>query len=187
VPNSPLPRLLLALAAGGAFFLAFSCAAHRPVEYSEKRVLSGENLVGKPVPAFTAVTTDRKTVSPAQARGKVLLIQLWGVNCASCLEEMAFFNSTLYPKYRARGLEIWGVNADQIDREEVLRGMVRVEAQADYPILVDPSGDVTRLFASWFIPVTAIVDRQGIVQYYKVGFGRDDREKVRSRIESLLP
>ncbi len=181
--------LLVALTAGGSLSLS-ACATRPcspPVEFSETQPPPGDGMVGNAVPAFSALTISGDRVDPASCRGKVLLIQLWGVNCASCLEEMAFFESDIYPRYRDRGLVIWGVNADQIARDSVVAGMARVKASASYPVVVDPDGAVTRIFTTWFIPVTVLVDTRGIVQYYKVGFNQADRDVVRARVESLLP
>jgi len=187
VPFPFFRRSLPALLAGGAFLVA-SCGATRTIEVPAGHISpEGLDLVGRPVPSFSAVTLDGATLSPDQARGKVLIIQLWGVNCGSCLEEMAFFDSSLYPSLKGKGLEIWGVNADQVNEKILRPEMDRVKAKAGYPLLADPKGKVSGLFTTWFIPVTVIVDTQGIVKYYKVGFSPADQEKVRAQVESLLP
>jgi peroxiredoxin len=157
------------------------------VEYSEGSPPPGDGMVGFPVPPFAALASDGRRIDTNSCRGKVLLIQLWGVNCSSCLEEMSFLEADIYPRYRDRGLVIWGVNADQIGRDAMVAGLARIKASASYPLVVDPVGEITRLFTTWFIPVTVLVDTRGVVQYYKIGFNQADRETVRSRIESLLP
>ena len=55
-----------------------------------------------------------------------------------------------------------------------------------YPLLVDPELEITKIFTSWFIPVTVIVDSKGIVQYYKIGFNGSDSGKIRGMLGELL-
>src|SRR5512138_2751296 len=125
-------------------------------------------------------------VQPGLERGKLLLVQLWGVNCSSCLVEMAFLEE-LYREYRDRGLVIWGVNAEQLGPEAIRRGLERKGVRVSYPVLTDPDLAVTNLFTEMFIPVLAMVDSGGVVRFHKVGFNPSDREKVRRKVEELLP
>lgn len=189
--TSASTRLLLAFLAGGALLSLPRGVLAAPVEIKEeaKEKAPGVELdmVGRPVPPFTLLDRDGKGHSPEEAKGKVLLIQLWGVNCGSCLEEMAYFDSSLYPALKEKGFLLWGVNADQRPWSELTHEMERVKAKAAYPLLADPDGAVTALFTTWFIPVTVIVDTRGVVQYYKVGFSQADQHEVRKKIESLLP
>jgi hypothetical protein len=55
-----------------------------------------------------------------------------------------------------------------------------------FPLLTDEDMSITKIFTSWFIPVTVIVDREGIVQYYKIGFNNSDEEVIRGVIGELL-
>ncbi len=174
------------VALAGAVLLA-SCAAIRPpVEVPESDGVGAEGLLGRPVPPFTAWTLEGRAVSPAQERGKLLLVQLWGVNCSSCLVEMRFLEE-LYREYQGRGLVIWGVNAEQLGPEQIRKGLERKQVSVSYPVLSDPDLKVTATFTELFIPVLAMVDTRGVVQYYKVGFNPADRDKVRKRVEELLP
>ncbi|GBE15694.1 thiol-disulfide oxidoreductase ResA [bacterium BMS3Abin14] len=148
-------------------------------------IVIGEDPVGKPLKNFSGVTVDGKKVSSTDMRGKVLLIELWGLNCGSCIEEMKALES-IYHDFRDRGLVIFSVNTEQLDSGEIREGLRLKQLSISYPLLVDPDLEITRIFTSWFIPVTVIVDRGGIVQYYKIGFNDSDSGKVRRMLGKLL-
>ncbi|UCF31770.1 MAG: hypothetical protein JSV26_05020, partial [bacterium] len=55
-----------------------------------------------------------------------------------------------------------------------------------FPLILDDGLEITRIFTSWFIPVTVIVDREGIVQYYKIGFKSKDTDIIKKVVGDLL-
>lgn len=145
----------------------------------------GKDPVGQYLIDFDGVTVDGEKVSSEDMRGKVLLIDLWGVNCGSCLDEMKVLEP-IYQEFKEQGLEIWAVNSEQLDSEEIHQGLKQKGLSVSYPLLVDKDLSITRIFTSWFIPVTVIVDRNGTVQYYKIGFSSSDEKKIRRVIGELL-
>ena len=145
----------------------------------------GKSPVGQPLIDFEGVTVDGTEVSSENMRGKVLLIDLWGVNCGSCLDEMKVLEP-IYQEFKDKGLEIWAVNSEQIGADEVREGLEGKGLSVSYPLLLDKGLTITRIFTSWFIPVTVIVDRTGSVQYYKIGFNSSDEEKIRGVLGELL-
>lgn len=160
-----------------------------PVEEIKRKemakIVIGEDPVGKPLKDFSGVTVDGQNVSSTDMRGKVLLIDLWSVNCGSCLDEMKALEG-IYHDFRDLGLVVWAVNTEQHDGEEIRGGLQLKQMSISYTLLVDPELEITRIFTSWFIPVTVIVDRKGIVQYYKIGFSDSDSAEVRGILGELL-
>jgi len=141
--------------------------------------------VGKPVTDFEGMTTNGLKVSTESMRGKVLLIDLWGINCGSCLDELKALEP-LYQSLKEKKFEIWAVNTEQKNKEEINKSLQKHQISVTFPVLVDQEMTITRMFTSWFIPVTVIVDRAGIVQYYKVGFNNSDLEKIQGVLGELL-
>jgi len=166
-------------------FLGTACAgtgAILPRETEETRV---EGYVGLPVAVFQARTTSGGQVSSKDFNGKVLLIDLWGLNCVSCLYEMRALEG-LYEDYRDKGLVIWALNTEMIGAREILEGLRSRDVDVSYDLLMDPDLEITKKFTSWFIPVTVIVDSDGVVQYYKVGFKEADIKAIRAKVGVLL-
>lgn len=147
--------------------------------------LIGYDPVGKPLQDFETITVTGRKVAAREVRGRVLLIDLWGISCWSCLEEM----KALGPVYRdlsGKGLEVWAVNTDNMEAEEILGRLEKIGIQVSFPVLLDPDGRITGLFTSRFVPVTVIVDRNGIVRFYKVGFKESDMGIITETLLELL-
>jgi len=164
---------------------AVSCAGADVVKPKETKDSATNGYVGKPVAAFDAVTTAGKTLSSIDHGAKVLIVDLWGLSCASCLDEMRALEP-IYSEFRDRGLQIWAVNTEDIDAQEIQKGLRMRDFDLSYDIIPDPGLKITKLFTSWFIPVTIIVDSSGMVQYYKVGFNEADAEIIKAKVGALL-
>lgn len=153
-----------------------------PRETEETRI---EGYVGLPVAAFEAETTSGQKVSSKDFNGRVLVLGLWGLNCVSCLEEMKALEG-IYRDYRDEGLVVWALNTEMIGPREITEGLKARGIEVSYDLLIDPDLAITKNFTSWFIPVTVIVDSNGLVQYYKVGFKDIDAEVIRTKVGVLL-
>jgi len=160
----------------------FGADITKPKETTESTT---NGYVGKPVAAFEAVTVKGAPVSSSAHGAKALVISLWGLNCGSCLDEMRVLEP-FYKEFKDQGLKIWAVNTEDIGKKEIEEGLRRKGVEVSYDLIPDPGLKVTKNFTSWFIPVTLIVDSEGIVQYYKVGFNEADFEKVKAKVGALL-
>jgi cytochrome c biogenesis protein CcmG/thiol:disulfide interchange protein DsbE len=166
-------------------FAASSCIGADVVIPKETKESSLNGDVGKPVSAFKAVTTNGESLSSSEHGAKVLIISLWGLNCGSCLDEMKALEP-IYREYKDQGLKIWAINTEDIGAREIKNGLAARNMELSYDILPDPGLEISKNFTSWFIPVTVIVDSEGIVQYYKIGFNESDAEKIKAKVGALL-
>ena len=166
-------------------FTSGACLGADVVKPKETAESPSNGFVGQPVAAFNALTTEGVSLSSDSHGAKALIITLWGLSCASCLNEMKALEP-LYREYRDQGLKIWAINTEDIDAREIEKGLRIREFELTYDVIPDPGLRITKLFTSWFIPVTVIVDRTGIVQYYKIGFNKADAEKIKAKVGALL-
>ena len=83
-------------------------------EYRKKADPMSE-LVGEVVPDFSATALDGKPISLQQYRGKVILLDFWGIWCGFCLAEMPNVKR-VYDTYKDQGFDIIGVNLDTDER-----------------------------------------------------------------------
>ena len=74
-------------------------------------------LWGKPVPDFSATDLDGNPISLQDYRGKVVLIDFWGVWCGPCIGEMPNVKK-VYDTYKDQGFDIIGVTLDS-DKTEL--------------------------------------------------------------------
>ena len=64
-------------------------------------------------PEYQVTALDGQTVSLADYRGKVILINLWATWCEPCIEEMPLLED-LYQKFSQTDFEIIGVSIDAV-------------------------------------------------------------------------
>ena len=79
-------------------------------------------LWGKLVSDFSATDLDRNPISLQQYRGKVVLLDFWGVWCGFCIDEMPNLKR-LYDTYKDQGFDIIGVSLN--DEESALRDYIK--------------------------------------------------------------
>jgi cytochrome c biogenesis protein CcmG/thiol:disulfide interchange protein DsbE len=166
-------------------FTSGACLGADIIKPKETTESPSNGYVGQPVAAFNAVTVNGVSLSSASHGAKALIITLWGLNCASCLDEMKALEP-VYQTFRDRGLKIWAINTEDITAREIKKGLRIREFELTYDLISDPGLKITKFFTNWFIPVTLIVDSEGIVQYYKVGFNEADAEKIKAKVGALL-
>ena len=79
-------------------------------------------LWGKLVTDFSATDLDGNPISLQQYRGKVVLLDFWGVWCGFCIDEMPNLKR-LHDTYKDQGFDIIGVSLD--DKEPALRDYIK--------------------------------------------------------------
>jgi len=110
-------------------------------------------------PAFTLQSADGRTVSLAQFKGDVVMINFWASWCGPCRQEMPLLDD-IYKQYKDMGFTLLGVNVepDAHDANAWLK-----KTPVSYPILYDPKSRVSQLYRVQAMPATVIVDRNGVV------------------------
>ncbi len=137
-------------------------------------------LIGKPAPAFTLTRLDdpATTVSLADLRGKVWMLNVWASWCGPCREE----HPVLVAFARKGRLPIYGLNyKDERDTATAWLASVGNPYQAS---LFDGEGRVGIDFGVYGVPETFIIDRSGTVRMKHVGVLTPD--VIANEIEPLL-
>lgn len=121
---------------------------------------------GQPAPAFALTDMKGGTVSvPEDMRGKVVAVRFWSESCKSCAAEMPKIEK-IYKKYADKGLIILAVNIGQ-DKGTVEKFVK--EADISYPVLLDPGKKITKRYGVTGVPVTFMLDRNGVIRQKIVG------------------
>ena len=115
---------------------------------------------------FALETVDGTEVSLSEYRGNVVLINFWATWCPPCRAEIP----DLEAAYRTRqddGFVVLGVNVEE-PREAVAPF---VEAMGmSYPVLLDKGGQVMKMYRAPGLPISLILDRDGVIRVRHVGF-----------------
>ena len=105
-------------------------------------------------------------VSLLAYRGSVVLINFWATWCQPCTDEIPDLEAA-YEARQEDGFVVLGVNHEQLPAE--IEPFVTA-LQVTYPILVDESGRVLRLYRGVGLPMSVIVDREGVIRVRHVGY-----------------
>jgi cytochrome c biogenesis protein CcmG/thiol:disulfide interchange protein DsbE len=140
--------------------------------------------VGKPAPAYSAVTLDGDSVSLVAQRGKVVLLNIWATWCHPCRDELPVLQR-LYEQNAPRGLEIVGVSVDSRGEERKVRDFAR-SFGLTYPVWHDPDERVSALFLAPGVPASYLIDRTGVLRWRHVGPVRDGDPALRQALEQAL-
>ena len=139
---------------------------------------------GHLAPDFALKTLDGKTVRLSELRGKkVVLVNFWATWCPPCRSEMPTMQQ-IYTEYKGKGFEILAINIERDSKEEILEFMK--ELRLTFPVLLDSDMKVTRMYRLIGLPVSMLIDRQGIIRSKTIGYHDWTDKESRKRVENLL-
>ena len=112
-------------------------------------------------PEFHAVDlATRDSVSLADYRGSVTLVNIWATWCLPCREEMPSMQK-LYDSLGTRGFRIAAISIDEGSPEDVTAFAQKLGLTFDS--LPDRSGSVERLYQTTGVPESFLLDRRGVL------------------------
>ncbi|MFI4935320.1 MAG: TlpA family protein disulfide reductase [Caulobacterales bacterium] len=126
------------------------------------RVSSGAS-VGAAAPPFTLTTLDRRTVSSADLRGSVIVLNYWATWCAPCRVEMPMMDAYLR-RHPGQDLKIFAIGSeDSVPPSE----LAPLAAAFVFPLVTKFSG---RGYGDkGALPTNYVIDRGGIVRHAAAG------------------
>src|SRR5512137_1713082 len=133
-----------------------------------------------PAPAFQLPTFDGKPVSPADSRGKVVLLNFWATWCGPCRAEIPDLVE-LQARYKDR-LQIIGLVVDDDDLDAI-HDFVK-EFRINYPVAVASVDVRTHYGGIPALPTSFLLDSQGRVVQKHVGLR--DPALYETEIRALL-
>ena len=131
-----------------------------------KHVAAGE--IGSSLPDFSVLDLQGHTLSSADLRGKVVVVDFWATWCQPCKKEMPGYQK-LADQYVSRGLVVIGFKFDTMpDMEDPVRFAKGVGVR--YPLAVASEDLKQRFGGIEGLPTTMLYDRHGILRAKVIGF-----------------
>ena len=144
--------------------------------------------VGHAAPDFTAPDVRGRLIRLADFRGKrAVLLNFWATWCVPCRLEMPTMEQA-YREYKGHSLEILAVSIDVGHLPVVAATVVQFmeELKLTFPALLDPEMEVARRYRVFGIPITFLIDRDGIIRGREPGFLDWTTPDSRGKLEELL-
>jgi cytochrome c biogenesis protein CcmG/thiol:disulfide interchange protein DsbE len=138
---------------------------------------------GFSAPDFSLQTPGGDTYTLADLRGKPVLINLWTSWCPPCRAEMPALER-VYKEYRDQGFEILAVNSTSQDSQQDAVSFAE-ELGLTFPILLDPTGEISRLYQLSSLPTSFFVGKDGVIREVVVG-GPMSEALLRIRVQQLM-
>jgi thiol-disulfide isomerase/thioredoxin len=139
-------------------------------------------LVGSTAPDFALRSLGDANMRLSEHLGEVVLINFWATWCGPCRQEMPLLDA-IYAKYQRAGLVMLGINIDD-DQDDAIE--MAKTLKVSYPIVFDDRKDVSRAYQLGSMPLTVLVDREGVVRFVSDGFKPGYEKVYAEKLRELL-
>jgi len=135
---------------------------------------------GSAAPDFALKATDGRNLRLSEYRGDVVVLTFWASWCGPCRDTLAELNQL---QAGEGGPVVLGVN---VEGDAGRAASVAASLGLDYPTLVDAQRAVGRIYDVERLPLTLLLDRDGVVQA-TWSAKEQPGESLARRIEELNP
>ena len=139
-------------------------------------------LSGLEAPDFVLKSLGGDNLRLSEYRGEVVLINFSASWCGSCRTEMPLLDD-MYERYRTAGFQLLGVNLDH-DRSKA-QDMVDTLG-VEFPMLFDEQKNVSRLYQVEDMPLTVLIDRQGVIRFVHEEYRKGNEQDYVAELRELL-
>ena len=162
--------------------LAMERKSSGTAETQQNHSAEGESsMVGKPAPPFTVTDINGNEYSLETLKGKVVVLNLWFIQCKPCIIEMPELNG-LVSKYKNDDVVFLGISIS--DSKEDLKEFLST-TQFDYAI-VPKNRSMMEKFNSNTFPTNIIIDKNGIVAFKSHGYSHGISDQMDRKINRML-
>jgi peroxiredoxin len=142
--------------------------------------------VGDAATSFTAPLLEGGDLDLGPHLGKeAVLLDFWSIYCVACMEEMPKIVD-IHQRYQERGLVTVGVNLDSFGTKRVIRFVKGLDYTIPFPLVIDKRRKVAGDYAVSVLPTTVLIDRQGKVLNYHVGYAPGDEVDLEEKVKQAL-
>jgi len=147
---------------------------------------------GRPAPNFEVhLTQPNGVVTPAQYKGKVVLLALILTTCPHCQNSTVML-SRLQKEYEGRGLQVMAAAFNEMS-SMLVPDFIKTY-KPTFPVGYSDRDSVLKFLGrspndEMYVPIMVFIDRKGVIRWQHLGddeFFQHQEQNVRSHIEALL-
>jgi peroxiredoxin len=162
---------LMGLLVAGAMLLSEGGRRTGPVVNSRSDIITAPQPGTRPVrdwqaEDFELPTLAGDTISLSDFAGRPVFLNFWRTDCEPCVRELPAFQAFL-EEQGEDGAVVLAVNQGE-DGEQIAEFLAEVGI-TEIPVLLDTRLEVSRYYPVPGLPTTYFIDREGMVQYTKIG------------------
>jgi peroxiredoxin len=135
----------------------------------------------EPAPLFTLATLDGDSISLADLRGQVVLVNFWASWCPPCRVEMPGFER-VYRERARDGFTIVGIATDVHARQRIRAFLV--DHDITYPTLLATPAVIRDYGGINALPESFLIDRDGRIRHRVIGFFTEPA--LRAAVDRML-
>jgi len=131
---------------------------------------------------LSALPIGQDKIDFSDYRGKVVLLDFWASWCGPCRQSFPWMNE-IQAKYDDKDLVVIAVNLDQ---EKQAAADFLADVPAKFQIVYDPDGGSAEQMKVMGMPMSYLIDRQGILRHRLIGFNSSKKKEHEDHILALL-
>ena len=136
--------------------------------------------IGSKSPKFSVRSIRDKKFKSKDLIGKIVVLNFWFTTCGTCKKEIPQLNE-LKNRYKGKDVEFIAIGLDleyKIDK-------FRRKIPFNYHLIEDGRWLASKFDVTLY-PANIIIDKQGVIQFYKTGYKSDIKEAMSFEIDKLL-
>ncbi len=148
------------------------------------------NLRNKPAPDFTLQTLDGSTIHLADLKGRVVVLDFWATWCGPCKRGLPLLQKFAdWVKAEGKPVKVYAVDTMENgapDESQLAVAEYWTSQNFTIPTLLDPNRTLPGPYMIQSIPLTLVLDAEGIVRKVHLGFDPEMVEKLQRDVTALL-
>lgn len=125
-------------------------------------------VIDAPMIDFTLNTLDGNPVSLSDFKGRIVFLNFWATWCGPCEREIPTLQEFTREQARTQGDAVV-LAVDMQETQEDVRRFLDARSVTSLLVLLDETGEVSDQYGVFNLPVTFVIDRDGVVRYPKYG------------------
>lgn len=140
--------------------------------------------IGRTAPEFTLNNINGNPMSLSDFRGNVVLLQFWATWCPLCRNSIKDLGP-VYEHYKGKGFHILAISLDTGQNVKDKITAFAVQHKMNYHILLGDKKTASSYSVNG-IPTSFLVDKEGRIRSYYLGYQPEFAKELNKSIEELL-